>query len=301
MTTMCTDPSVYELDAYWKSQGLDNEDQVRQEVLWVAASSGEVPIHTGKCRYCAELLASYARMDSVVTATDRVTMAVCPGAEAFSQYFYGEEKDEAIEQHVRTCSPCREDLAFMARSQEPREKTLPLKRRLMWLGAAAAALIFTVLPWPWNKRPDKFPAHVFPQSSQYAKLAEAPTIDRNELMAESPADRHSRLDQVLVAYDKGDYKEAERISDIIYRAVDDPSAAYLLAMSEYKQGDLKRAFESMRAAERTAPESAYRCWGTLQFALMLGDKATIQRELQHVENDAPYRARCNAIRAQLKS
>jgi tetratricopeptide (TPR) repeat protein len=298
MSTMCTDPGTYEVDAYWKSQGLTSVDQVRHEALWQAAVSGETPIHTGKCEFCAELLESFQRMHAVVDADSSVTVAVCPDAATFSAYYYGEKNPE-LAAHLKNCSACREDLAFFARSQQPREKALPASRKLLWLAAAAAALVFTLIPWPWLKRPEK-PAHIFQQSSQYASLAQVPPIDHAELLAESPADHHSRIERVLAVYEKGDYKQAEQFADIMVRAVDDPSAGYLLAMAQYKQGKTKEALESMRAAESTLPRSAYRCWGALQFALMLGDTETIRQELNHAGGHPEYHDRCDQLRQQLK-
>ncbi len=298
MIRMCTDPSVYNVDAFWKSQGLTDRDQVRQEVLWQAARNGETPIHTGKCTYCAELLASLQRLNGVVAADGLVTVAVCPDAESFSAYYYG-QKNRAIEEHVKVCSACRDDLAFLARSQEPRDKAIPMKRKIMWLGAAAAALIFTILPWPWNKKPEA-PKHVYQHSEQYARLAVPPVIDRDELMKVSAADHHSRIDKVIELYDKGDYKTAGEYADVIYRAVDDPAAAYLLGMAQYKQGKVAEALESMRASEKMQPQTEYRCWGALQLALMTGDRATIDRELRHVGSDPKYSERCRMIRAALQ-
>jgi hypothetical protein len=298
MITMCTEPGIYEVDAYWKSQGVTTADQVRHEVLWQAAGSGETPIHTGKCPYCADLLESFRRMHSVVDAEGPVEVAVCPNAATFSAYYYG-DSNPALAAHLKVCPACREDLAFFARSQQPREKALPVNRRLLWFAAAAAALVFTLIPWPWLKRPGK-PAHVFQQSSKYASMAQVPPIDRKELFAESPADHHSRIERVLAVYEKGDYKQAEQFADIIVRAVDDPSAGYLLAMAQYKQGKTKAAFESMRAAESTLPRSAFRCWGALQFALMLGDTETIKQELSHAGGHPEYHDRCDQLRQQLR-
>jgi hypothetical protein len=298
MSRMCTDPSVYQLDDNWKSQGLADADQVRHEVLWHAARTGEVPIHTGKCLYCAELLGSFQRMNGVLTSEEPVTVAVCPDADSFSRYYYG-EKDDAIAEHLKTCSACREDLAFLARSQQPRDKAIPMKRRIMWLGAAAAALIFTLLPWPWNRKHEA-PKHIYQRSEQYAKLAQPPEIDKAELMAISAPDHHSRIEKVLDLYAQGDYKKAAEYADVIYRAVDDPAAEYLLAMAQYKQGLIPDAFESMRASERMQPVTEYRCWGTLQLALMLGDRETINRELKHVQGDTRYKDRCDKIRAALQ-
>jgi hypothetical protein len=295
---MCTDPAVYNLDDYWTSQGLTGEEQVRHEVLWQAARNGEVPIHTGKCPYCAELLASFQRMNGILTAEGPVTLAVCPDAEAFSRYYYG-DPNPAIEEHLKICSACREDLAFLARSQEPRERAIPLKRKIMWLGAAAAALVFTLVSAQWNKKHDP-PEHTYAQSERYRYLAEPLTIDRAELMAVSAPDHHSRIDRVIELYNKGDYKTAGEFADVIYRAVDDPAAEYLSALVQYKQGKIKEALETMRVSERMQPATEYRCWGALQLALMMGDRATIDRELRHVSDDPKYGQRCAKIRAALQ-
>jgi hypothetical protein len=48
------------------------------------------------------------------------------------------------------------------------------------------------------------------------------------------------------------------------------------------------------------PVTEYRCWGALQFALMLGDRVTIDRELRHVGSDPKYSERCGKIRAALR-
>ncbi len=294
MSRMCTDPTIYKLDAASQAQGITDVDQLRQEILWQAAERGEVPIHTGKCPYCASLLASFQRLNEILQADEPVTLAVCPSAEAFVKH-YNVDPDPAIEEHLKFCTACREDLAFLARSQEPREKALPIKRRLFWLGAAAAALVFTILPWPWNQKRQP-PKHEYQRSGQYANLAVDPGIDREELLANSAPDHHTRIEKVIDIYKAGDYKTAGEYADVIYRAVDDPAAAYLQAMAQYKQGKLPEALETMRMAEAIQPFSEYRCWGALQMALMLGDRATIERELKHLSGDA----RCQKIRQALQ-
>jgi len=95
-----------------------------------------------------------------------VSIAVCPDAATFSRYYYG-EKNPALAEHLKSCPACREDLAFFARSQQPRERTLPVNRRLVWLAVAAAAVVFTLIPWPWMKKPKNRPtSSSSPRSTQ---------------------------------------------------------------------------------------------------------------------------------------
>ena len=131
---MCIDPGVYQPDAHSESLGLSSPDQIRQERLWTAAETGNVPPHTEECQYCSRLLASFVKVRSVLEpGPEPVTVAACPDARELSGFHYGEirgERGDAIGQHVKACTECRHDLAFLARSQEPRELVAPAKRRL---------------------------------------------------------------------------------------------------------------------------------------------------------------------------
>ncbi len=216
----------------------------------------------------------------------------CLQPEELSGFRLGEtkgERNEEIKNHLRTCAQCRDDIAFLARSQEPRENVAPLRKRVVLMGIAAAGLIASLIPWPWNKTKTSEKLDFTP-SSEYRNLAHVPLhIDAVELLAESPAAHHPQLEQVLATYQRGDYKKTAEYAHIMTDVVDDPSAGYLQGIAEYRQGKLMDAYASMKVAERLSPSNSYRCWAMLQLALAAGDKATVLREARHVSGDARYR------------
>jgi hypothetical protein len=303
MSRMCIDPGIYQPDAHTEAMGLSGADQIRHERLWTAAETGVAPPHAEECPYCAELLAAFVRMRSVLDAgAEPVTVAACPDVPTLSRYYYGEirgERGDAIGRHMKVCTECRQDLAFLARSQEPREKAVPIQRRVVWMAIAAAALVASILTWSTTKKSKPEEALNFTPSAKYASMVQMPPLDRADLMAASPAPHHSRLEQVLAAYEKGDYNTAAKYAAIISNAVDDPSAEYLLGMALYHQGKMPEGFRAMRISERMAPQTGYRCWTMLQFALLLGDRATVEKEASHVGAEPAYAARCRDILTRL--
>jgi hypothetical protein len=303
MSRMCIDPGIYGPDAHSEALGLTGADQIRHERLWTAAETGVAPEHAADCEYCAELLDSFVKMRSVLDpGADAVTVAACPDTQTLARFHYGElrgERGDAVARHLKSCTECRHDLAFLARSSEPRENVVPMNRRLLWMAVAAGALVASLLTYSLGRKSKPEEALNFTPSAKYAAMARMPELDRNEIMAASPAAHHSRLEQVLAAYEKGDYKQAAEYAGIVANAVEDPSAQYLLGMSLYREGRMTEAFRAMRISERMAPQTAYRCWTMLQFALLMGDRAAVEREARHAGAEPAYAARCRDILTRL--
>lgn len=301
MSRVCVDPTVYELTPHWVAMGLETTDQVRQEVLWQASVNGDVPLHVDACPYCADLLESLRKLRETLAAQDGpVAMAACPDAATLSAYHYGELRSDGVRDHLKKCPACREDLAFLARSQEQRDKVIPIRRRVLYMAIAAAAVVAAIIPWPWLKphKPDATVAVTWSPNPKWAAMAEIPPVDHEKLMKYSPEDHHSRLEQVMAAYDKGDYKKAGEYAQIIVNVVQDPSAEYLLGMSLYHQGKVKEAFAAMKMAEKERP-APYICYTTLQFALLAGDRVTVEREAHHAGGHMEYAQKCHEILAKL--
>ncbi len=76
----------------------------------------------------------------------------------------------------------------------------------------------------------------------------------------------------------------------------DPSALFVAALAEYRQGRPGEAEKLMDQSERSQPMSGYRCWATLQLALATGSRSRIDRECKHLESDPNYAPRVHQIR-----
>ncbi len=74
-----------------------------------------------------------------------------------------------------------------------------------------------------------------------------------------------------------------------------PSAEYLLAMARYKQNKVQEGYKAMLVAEKIEPLSDTRCWATLQYALLEGDRKTVLREAGHIGGEEAYGRQCKDI------
>ena len=308
MSRMCVDPGQYEPDEYWISIGVVTVEQVRHERLWRAVEAGDPPQHLSVCTECSALFDSFTRLRAISVVPDEagqardIAVSRCPDALTIAAYQSGEtagEADEAIKQHLKICAPCREDVAFLARSLEPRDRLLSQRMRLVLMAVAAAALLATVIPWKRGHDVGKEVKLDFTPSSRWAQLVRMPEVNRAEVLRDSPQERHSRLEQVLEAYEKGQFSKAEEIAGIMTSVVEDPSAEYLLAMARYKQNKVTEGYKAMLASERMAPQTGARCWATLQYALLMGDKKSVEREAAHAGSEPEYAQRCRGLLAKL--
>ena len=127
--------------------------------------------------------------------------------------------------------------------------------------------------------------------SPYADLAQIPAMNRSDLMAtlHEPRKFGPALDASIDAYDAGDYRMAEAKARTILEALpSDPSAQFVAAMCEYRQGHSDEAENLMDESERSQPMTEYRCWAALQLGLATGSRVRIDRECRHLENAPGY-------------
>ena len=231
-----------------------------------------------------------------------VAFAACPDTEALASYQRGElprNTLDSIRDHLKTCPPCREDLAFLARSDEPRERLLSMRARTILVAVAAAALVAVLIPRQQQNAVKQVDVSYLKMSSRFEKLVQMPEVNRAEVLSESPEAHRSRLSQVIDVYQKGDYAAAEKYADIMTSVVADPGAEYMLAMARYKQNKIKEGYSAMLTSEQMAPITPPRCWATLQYALLVGDEPVVRREAGHVENQKGYGPKCKEILSKL--
>ena len=159
-----------------------------------------------------------------------------------------------------------------------------LERRRWIAYGAVAAMLALLAPLPFLRRSDK-------PASPYADLAQMPLMNRDDLMStlHQPQKFRPLLEASLNAYEAGDYRMAEAKARTILQALPtDPSALFVVAMAEYRQGQPGEAEKLMDQSERSQPMSAYRCWGALQLGLANGSRARIDRECKHLDGDPSY-------------
>ena len=115
--------------------------------------------------------------------------------------------------------------------------------------------------------------------------------NRTDLMATlgEPQKFRQALEASLNDYDAGDYRMAETKARTILEALPaDPSALFVVAMCEYRQGNSADAEKLMDESERSQPMTEFRCWAALQLGLATGSRARIDRECKHLENAPGY-------------
>jgi uncharacterized membrane-anchored protein len=157
--------------------------------------------------------------------------------------------------------------------------------RRRWIAyGAVAAMLALLAPLPFLRRSHQ-------PASPYEDLAHIPVMNRNDLMAtlHQPQKFRPLLDASLNAYDAGDYPMAEaKARTILDELPTDPSALFVAAMAEYRQGRPGEAEKLMDQSERSQPMSGYRCWAALQLGLATGSRARIDRECRHLDSDPNY-------------
>jgi anti-sigma factor RsiW len=287
----CTNPGLFSAGPDWLEPG----EQRRHEALWQVArgraegEGGVLRRHVEECRACARLVASFRRLDGAMVEGGAAVFAACPSAQDLSDFHYYElpvDAREKVDEHLKVCPYCREDLAWIVRTAD--SKVVAMRgRRMYWLAAAALVLLTLI------------PVMRYLHASRYADLAQIPAIDRADLIATlgQPERFRPAFEEALNAYQAGDYRTCElKVEAILMLAPTDPSALLVKAMDEYKQGNTKAAVALMDQSERTAPMSAFRCWATLQLGLATGDRARVERECKHLEGHPQYAARVEEIR-----
>jgi anti-sigma factor RsiW len=143
----CNDPGVFSAGPDW----LDPGEQRRHEALWQFArgtaegEGGALRRHVEQCRACAMLVESFRLLDGAAQG-DAALFAACPSAKELSDYHYYElpvDDREKVEEHLKACPHCREELAWVGRTAESKVVAMP-RRRWMVSAAVAAAIVLLI-------------------------------------------------------------------------------------------------------------------------------------------------------------
>jgi hypothetical protein len=296
MGVRCKDPGVYKLIPRWSALGFESPDQLRLEALSRPSVEWEeaVSLHVQSCSFCASTAGSLASLEKAIKASAKpasVYFAMCPTPEALALFHWKadipEEQRRAIEDHLNKCSACQAEERWLALTEDATPAKMFSKR---WYFPAAAALLVASIVFT-----QYFKTRV-PRPPTYADLASMPaTLNEVDLLASSvPADR-PLLQNTIADYNAKRYPRAEQRSRELIATGDNPSAEFVMAMSMFRRGNPNQAYAAMQESERTAPLSEYRCWTLLQMALLKGDRKVVERECNHVRNNASYGPKAKAI------
>ena len=295
----CTNPGLFEVTPERRKAGLETAEQVRHEILWdYARGAGETPeglvAHLIECRECADLKASFGRLDSALRRKDSHVLAVCPTPETLSAYQAGELDSAArtkVAAHLEHCTPCQEDVDWLKRTAPSNVVEMPRRRWAAYAAAAAAVVVLGVATQV-----------VLKKQATFNDLAAAVELDKDDLRATLTG--KDRLLPVLeasfTAYDSGDFRGAEaKAREILATDPSEPSGLLMAGLAAYRRGDLNEGFRLVTAAERVK-KSEYRCWTALQFALMTGERVGVDRECRHLDGHVRYRERVRQILQEVK-
>jgi hypothetical protein len=310
---MQLDPTFYSLTPEMRKIGLTVPAEVRTIALWDAARASTPPNqalrdHLAQCRYCADLLRALLLMQEALQSGSGTEFLLCPGG--FTLLNTQDGADEPFDRHMTECGLCRQERVRTVSDPE-RETAKSSGSRPRPVGKMAWAAVGVVLvggagyfaqhqyfakkpelPPPTEQIVADTPAPALAMNSRYRDLAQRVNInDLKWLNSALPENRQS----VALGIDRlqrGRIVDAKFILSGLRN--NDPGAAMLYAFVVTRNAP-SDGYAAVLKAEAMPPRNPFRCWTTLQAALVVGDMKTIEQEVQHLSSDPEYADRAKAI------
>ena len=322
------DSAFYSLGPEMRRLGVQTLRDARMLVLWNAVYAAEMDAaltqHLVDCDYCASLLDALRILRQALSAKAGTAFLLCPGAYTLTSV-QGESGDspDLLERHVEACPLCASE------REQARERGLaaaPSKigatssgRKIAWIAAAFAVLLgagyvqFRRMGASYGD-----PSHVnpVPEETIVSAAPSVPTIGadpryrdlvrnvgiNDDRIVQSALPGNRRIIQLALSQlALGDISGTLVMMNGILDKGPDPSAELLFAMSLYKNGLISDAYRAMLISEATPPRDTYRCWTMLQFALLVGQKDIVVREVGHLAKDPDYGAMAQTILATVQA
>jgi hypothetical protein len=316
VVSMRLDNVFYALTPEMQSIGLTTAYEARMVVLWDAAQQATPPgaalsRHLNRCHYCSDVLRALLLLQQALLCAPGVEFRLCPGA--FTLANAPDLAREAFDQHLAQCSICRTERTQALDGQVLRQvvnpelqKTEAATRIKIASVAAAAVLVLivgSIAGYLYTHRAPVVEAGILSDKPhdtvavdpRYRDLVQDVPIDDGKVFASVlPANRPAMkyaLDQLSI----GQAGDALQLSVQIAKKGQDPGVQMIYAMSLLKTQWLTDAYREMLVSEAMSPRESLRCWVMLQFALMVGDKPIIEREVQHLSSDPMYSTKAKNI------
>lgn len=298
MPVRCVEPEIFEAGPRWRQLGLESAEQVRYELLSRPDERpDDVLRHLERCAFCRELEASLKHLHAALNpaADETVTFSVCPPAETLARYHYEEAtpaEQQAIKDHLKHCPACQVEARWLLLTEEVSVSKMLRKR--WYFPVAAAVMLGSMITLQHLQKG-------LPKTQSFADLARAPQLDSADLLATTTPAERPLVQRALDDYSAGKFGRSEQETRELLATGDNPAAELIMAMSQFKRGQLKPAYAAMLESEKIAPMTQFRCWTLLQMALVAGDRKVIERECSHVASHLIYGPQARKIRAAIQS
>jgi hypothetical protein len=295
----CSEPERFQPAGYWASQGLETEEQVRWEMLWQAATletdlAKQALEHAEGCDYCGDVVDCFRRISYAMKPGQNAELAICPSSADLVDYLHKQlppELTQKIGLHLQKCSNCSRELKWLTKAEKRSRRPVimtPRARNITLLAAAAAVLTGAVFFASKKISTGYTPIEDTVYSSRYRDLAKLPLLDRTDLANAAPPSHWAGLDKAMSALELGDTRRAVGLAARLINNQDEPAAEYVLGRALYREKLVSAAKEDLVKSEQMSPPSAYRCWTALQIGLIVGDKALVLRECNHLAKSPEY-------------
>ncbi|HBY62934.1 MAG TPA: hypothetical protein DEH78_24185 [Solibacterales bacterium] len=116
------------------------------------------------------------------------------------------------------------------------------------------------------------------------------------------ADDRATVEEAVRLVERGRHAQAlERLSGLSKAHPDNSSIRILAGWAALEAGNLAMALESAVKAHEAPNGNAYKCWFLAKVALLTGDKATCERELNHFHKAPGLKAEARDLRRDLNA
>jgi len=333
LRSMQLDSAFYPVTPELRKIGLGIPSDVRTAVLLDAARSSTPPAdhlrdHLAQCNYCAELLRAMILLQQALQNSASTDFLLCPGG--FTLLNTPGQDYEPLEQHLAACGACRteRDRMLTGESETPAPVQpdaapaaglagMSQRTKLIAAGALAAVLLLAAIFFFSGKssppadpvvassggvstEPIQIPdIPVVKVDPRFKDLAQPISLDDKNWLASVRPENQYDFSQAKLDFQKG--MLARALPSASAMGANDPGAQMLYAVGLYQQNALSEGYQAMLKSELMTPRNSFRCWATLQCALIVGDLKVVEREAGHLASDPEYGARAKALLAQAKA
>lgn len=317
--SMQLDPGFYALTPEMRQIGLAVPAAVRTVTLWDAARSSFPPNealrdHLAQCSYCADLLRAMLLMQRALQRSAEADFQLCPGGFTLLN-IADDEPGEAFNRHLDACDACREELSRARGAEERSEKSAPQPSESGWgkkvawaaallvvLGGAymAGSRIFKPADQPvLQSSVPESPTPEVKSDPRYNGIAQAVAVNDPRWLTSVLPQNRRRFSELLDLIQQGQLGEASiGASGLVGQ---DPGIQMLYARLQYQLKGMGDGYRELLKAEAMPPRNSFRCWVTLQGAIILGDKKTATREVEHLSADPEYAGNAKTLLARMRA